>query len=309
MKAKEETRMAELVWGPLMAIYLFLGGLAGGAYIISALVDLFKGEDYEVLSKSGALVSLVSVIASVVVLLLEIKRFKVAPLSFLNAYRMFPGSMISVGTWILTGLLVISAVTVILAFFGGNWLIRKMVDVVGLILGLGTTAYTGLVLSYCRGVPLWGSPFLPVTFMVSGTLTGLAMALLVIVIAAYIMPKALNSFWELYERKAQFTDMLSQTQKYMLVLIVVEMALVIIELGTGYEHSGVLLTGSLSLVFYTYVVLGLLIPLGISYYVGKLKAAGSEGSVVLFSMGGSVLILVGGFLLRYVILTAGQIIH
>jgi len=292
-----------------MATYLFLGGLAGGAYIISALVDLFKGEDYEVLSKSGALVSLVSVIASVVVLLLEIKRFKVAPLSFLNAYRMFPGSMISVGTWILTGLLVISAVTVILAFFGGNWLIRKMVDVVGLILGLGTTAYTGLVLSYCRGVPLWGSPFLPVTFMVSGTLTGLAMALLVIVIAAYIMPKALNSFWELYERKAQFTDMLGQTQKYMLVLIVVEMALVIIELGTGYEHAGVLLTGSLSLVFYTYVVLGLLIPLGISYYVGKLKAAGSEGSVVLFSMGGSVLILVGGFLLRYVILTAGQIIH
>jgi len=282
--------MSELVWGPLMAIYLFLGGLAGGAYIISALVDLFKGEDYEVLSKSGALVSLVSVIASVVVLL-------------------FPGSMISVGTWILTGLLVISAVTVILAFFGGNWLIRKMVDVVGLILGLGTTAYTGLVLSYCRGVPLWGSPFLPVTFMVSGTLTGLAMALLVIPIAAYIMPKALNSFWELYERKAQFTDMLSQTQKYMLVLIVVEMALVIIELGTGYEHSGVLLTGSLSLVFYTYVVLGLLIPLGISYYVGKLKAAGSAGSVVLFSMGGSVLILVGGFLLRYVILTAGQIIH
>lgn len=301
--------MSEFVWGPLMAIYLFLGGLAGGAYIISALVDLFKGEDYEVLSKSGALVSTVAVIASVVVLLAEIKRFMVEPLSFLNAFRQFPGSMISVGTWILTGLLVISVVTVILAFFGGNWLIRKIVDVVGLILGLGTTAYTGLLLSYCRGVPIWGSPFLPVTFMVSGTLTGLAMALLVIPIAAYIMPKALNSFWELYERKAQFTDMLSQTQKYILVLIVVEMALVIIELGTGYEHSGVLLTGSLSLVFYAYVVLGLLIPFGISYYVGKLKAAGSDGSVVLFSMGGSALILVGGFLLRYAILTAGQIIH
>ncbi len=292
-----------------MATYLFLGGLAGGAYIISALVDLFKGDDYEVLSKSGALVSLVSVIASVVVLLLEIKRFEVAPLSFLNAFRQFPGSMISVGTWILTSLLAVSLVTVILAFFGGNWLIRKIVDVVGLILGLGTTAYTGLVLSYCRGVPLWGSPFLPVTFMVSGTLTGLTMALLVIMISAYIMPKALNSFWELYERKAQFTDMLGQTQKYIMVLIVVEMVLVIIEVGTGYGHASGLLTGSLSLVFYTYVVLGLLIPLGISYYVGKLKAAGSDGSVVLFSMGGSVLILVGGFLLRYAILTAGQVLH
>jgi len=181
--------------------------------------------------------------------------------------------------------------------------------VVGLILGLGTTAYTGLVLSYCRGIPLWGSPFLPVTFMVSGTLTGLTMALLVIPISAYIMPKALNSFWELYERKAQFADMLGQTQKYITVLIVVEILLVIIEMGTGYGHASVLLTGSLSLVFYTYVVLGLLIPLGISYYVGKLKAAGSDGSIMLFSMGGSVLILVGGFLLHYAILTAGQIFH
>ena len=45
--------MSEMTWGYLMATYLFLGGLAGGSYVVSALADLFKGDDYEVLSKSG----------------------------------------------------------------------------------------------------------------------------------------------------------------------------------------------------------------------------------------------------------------
>ncbi|GAF84306.1 unnamed protein product [marine sediment metagenome] len=54
--------------------------------------------------------------------------------------------------------LVVSVVTVILAFMGGNWLIRKIVDVVGIVLSLGTAADIGLVLTYCRGIPFWSSP-------------------------------------------------------------------------------------------------------------------------------------------------------
>lgn len=299
--------MSEMTWGYLMATYLFLGGLAGGSYIVSALADLFKGDDYEVLSKSGALVSLVAVILSVVVLLLEIKRFVVQPLVFLNAYRMFPNSMVSIGTWVLTGLLLVSAATCALMYLGGNWLARKLVIVVGLILGLTTTAYTGLVLSYSRGVPFWGSPFLPWTFVVSGTLTGLAISLLMIPVAAVFVPKAFNSFKELYERRGLLTDMLSHTQIYITILIITELALVIIELATGHGAMERLLSGTTSLMFYAYVLLGLLLPLGISYYVGKLKASGKDGSVLYFSISSYILILVGGFLLRYVILSAGQI--
>ena len=142
--------MSELTWDILMVIYLFLGGLAGGSYIISALVDLFKGEKYKVLSKSASLTTVVAIIASIVVLLLEIKRFKVQPLVFLFAYVRFPNSMVSVGTWILTSLLVVSIVSVLLGYLDGNVLLRKVVAVVGLILGFSTTAYTGLLLSYVR---------------------------------------------------------------------------------------------------------------------------------------------------------------
>jgi len=123
-------------------------------------------------------------------------------------------------------LLVLSVMTVILAFMGSNWLIRKIVDVVSIALRLGTAAYTGLVLTYCRGIPFLGSPFLPARFTVSGILTGLMMAMLRIPIAAYIMPKALNNSRELYEMKAYYVGMIGQVEKYCQVLTVLELTLV-----------------------------------------------------------------------------------
>lgn len=123
-------------------------------------------------------------------------------------------------------LLVVSVVAVILAFMGSNWLIRKTVDVVDIALSLGTAAYTGLVLTYCRGIRFWGSPFLPALFTVSGILTGLTMAMLRIPIATYIMPKALNSSRELYERKAYYVGMIGQVEKNCQVLTGLELTLV-----------------------------------------------------------------------------------
>lgn len=301
--------MSELTWGYLMAGYLFLGGLAGGAYVVSALADLFKGDDYKVLSKSGCLVTLFSVVIGIVLLLLDLKRFEVAPLGILNAYRRFPASMVTVGTWILTGLALVSLVTCVLWYLGGNRFVRKIVDVVGIVLGLSTAAYTGILLSYSRGVPFWGSPFLPWTFVISGTLTGLTMALLMIPVAAIFMPKAFKDFVSLYEKRVQFSKMLRHTQKYITILIITELALVVLELATGHKAVDLLLTGILSWTFYAYLLLGLFIPLGISYYISKLKTLDKEGSILLFSNSSYVLILIGGFLLRYVILTAGQLFH
>ena len=300
--------MSELSWGPIMAGYLFFGGLAGGAYVVSALADLFKGEDTEALSKSGTYVSFFSILIGLVLLVLDLKRFQVAPLGILNAYRRFPDSILTVGTWTITGFTAISLVTSILWLFKGNALARKIVEVVGIILGLTTTAYTGLLLAFARGATFWSSPLLPWTFVVSGTLTGLSITLFMIPIFAVFMPR-LKPFWELYKDKSKFAEMVGQSQKYVAVLIVIELVLVMIELATGHGHVEILLTGSiLSLIFYTYLMIGLVAPLGISYYTTMMKPTKDE-TLILFSMGQYALILMGGLLLRYVILTAGQIFH
>ena len=301
--------MSELVWGPIMAGYLFFGGLAGGAYIVGALADLFKGEDTEALSQSGTYISFFSILIGLVLLVLDLKRFQVAPLVILNAYRRFPDSILTVGTWTITGFMAISVVTSILWLFKGNALARKIIEIVGIILGLTTTAYTGLLLAFARGATFWSSPFLPWTFVVSGTLTGLAISVFMIPVFAVFMPK-LKTFLELYNEKSQFVKILGQTQRYVSALIVIELVLVIIELATGHGHAEILLTGSnLSLIFYTYLIIGLIAPLGISYYTTKMIATTKHESVILYSMGQYILILIGGLLLRYVILTAGQIFH
>ena len=301
--------MSELVWGPILAGYLFLGGLAGGAYVVGAFADLFKSEDYDVLSKSGTYISLISIIVGLVLLVLDLKRFKVDPLVILNAYRRFPNSILTVGTWIITGFAVVSLVTTVLWLLNGNKLVRKILGVIGILMGLSTAAYTGLLLSFSRGSPFWTTPYLPWTFVISGMLTGLAVSLFMIPIIAIFMPRAFKDFQALFDQRSKFSEMLGRSQRYMTVFILIELALIIIEIATGHQ-TGILLTGSgISLAFYAYLLLGLIVPLGISYYLEKLKSGVNDTSIIVFSMSGYVLVLIGGFLLRYVILTAGQLIH
>ena len=302
--------MSDLVWGPILAGYLFLGGLAGGAFVVGALVDLFKNEDYDVLSKSGTYISLVTIIVGLVLLVFDLKRFQVAPLVILGAYKRFPDSIMSVGTWIITVFTVVSLLTTFLWLFNGNKLIRKLLDIIGIILGLSTAAYTGLLLSFSRGSPFWSSPFLSWTFIISGILTGLAVSLFLIPIIAIFMPRAFKDFLMVFEQKSTLSNMLYRSQRYVTILILIELALVLIDVFTGHG-AGILLTGSISIAFYTYLLLGLIIPLGISYYLVKQfspLARANDGSILLFSMSGYALILLGGFLLRYVILIGGQLV-
>lgn len=299
--------MAELSWGIILVAYIFVGGMAGGAFITAALADLFGRGKYDELSKAGTFASIISIIVGLVLLVLDLGRFGVDPLGTLNAFLHFPTSIMSVGTWIISGFTVVALITAVLWIFQGSSILRKLLGIVGLVLGLSTTAYTGLLLAFSRGRPFWSSAFLPWTFVISGVLTGLAISLLLIPIIAWVMPRFSMDFKELVDDSQRFAHVLKDSQKYILILVVVEIILVLIEAVTG--HFGFLINfGYLLLLFSGYVVLGLLLPLGIAYLSIKTEYIGKNIQLPV-SMASSVFILLGGFLLRYVILTAGQIIH
>jgi LPXTG-motif cell wall-anchored protein len=302
--------MSEIAWGIMLVGYLFLGGAAGGAYAVGGLADLFKREDkkYRVLSKTGVLVSLFAMIIGLVLLVVDLKRFAVDPLVILNAYVRFPGSILTVGTWIITAFIAVSLLTVILGFFKGDATLRKGTEIVGIVLGISTAAYTGILLSFARGIPFWSSAFLPWLFVISGALTGLALTMVMIPALSKIMPSAFRDFKELYDNKDEFVSLLEHTEKYALILTVIEILLVAIYLITT-PMTGVLLGGSgVSLWFYVYLLLGLILPLGVSYYTTKLADTGKTSTVILMTMGGHLLVLFGGFLLRYVVLIGGQLV-
>ena len=44
-KRRRMSKMSEFVWGNVMVVYLFLGGLAGGSYTVGALADLFNKKE------------------------------------------------------------------------------------------------------------------------------------------------------------------------------------------------------------------------------------------------------------------------
>ena len=299
--------MSEISWGIFLAAYIFVGGMAGGAFIIAAVTDLFGQNKYNELSKSGSFASLISIIIGLVLLVLDLGRFRVDPLGILNAFIHFPNSIMSVGTWIISGLAVIALLTAIIWIFQGATILRKVLSIVGLVLGFSTTAYTGLLLALSRGRPFWNSAFLPWTFVVSGTLTGLAISLLLIPLIAWIMPRFSMDFKKLIDDNQRFLDVLKDSQKYILLLIVIEIVLVFFEIVTG--HLGLLINfGNILLIFFGYITIGLILPLGITYLSLKTEYIGKNIQVPV-SIASFIFILFGGFLLRYVILIAGQIIH
>ena len=247
------------------------------------------------------------IIFGLVLLVLDLKRFEVAPLVILNAYRRLPASIMTVGTWIITMFTLVSLVTVVLLYLDGWSLVRKIVEIVGVILGLATAAYTGILLSFARGVPFWHSGFLPWLFVLSGVLTGLAIAVVMVPVAAVFMPKAFGDFKEMWETES-FAGLIEFTDKYAQIIILLETAVMILYFVTMPTTSILWSGSSISLYFYAYLLLALVIPGAISYYNMKLVDAGRHKMLIWMTIVASVLALVGGFLLRYVVLIGGQLI-
>ncbi|MBC8223260.1 hypothetical protein H8E65_01620, partial [Candidatus Bathyarchaeota archaeon] len=65
---------------------------------------------------------------------------------------------------------------------------------------------------------------LPVLFVVSGALTGLALTMVLIPVVSLVMPGAFRDFKELYDDKEGFTDLIEHTEKYAQILTIIELA-------------------------------------------------------------------------------------
>jgi formate-dependent nitrite reductase membrane component NrfD len=181
-------------------------------------------------------------------------------------------------------------------------------EAIGVILGLATTAYTGLLLSFARGVPFWQSAFLPWLFVLSGLLTGLAITVLLTPILAELMPKAFKDFKEMWSNKIYFTELIEYTDKHALPIIVIEFIVMLLYFVTT-STTGIVWGGSsISMYFYAYILFALLIPLAITFYNKRLVATKEYKSMIYLTLLATVFTLVGGFLLRYVVLIGGQII-
>jgi len=293
----------EVAWGGMIAIYLFLAGIAGGAFLTASLTDLFSKKQYPKVIRSGAYIALVTIIFGLGLLVVDLGR----PFSFWKLLlNVNMGSVMSIGVFIVSGftglafvfsyliwssaatqkqIQVTSANTEVAATSVSQGLqaFRKPVAALGVLFSVATATYTGFLLSAVTTNNFWHTPFLgieaipflPILFLVSAASTGLAATLI----------GAFNC------------GDLTAYKKVDMVLIIVELVLVSI---LYLSVKPIFFTGSMATLFWLGVVgLGLLVPLLLSIY-GIIK----HKNVVIPVC---TMVVVGGLCLRYFVVYTGQL--
>jgi len=267
-------------WSWYIVWYFFVGGTAAGAYFLAALADLFGTQRHRPLARAGYAIALP--LAAVCPLLLTLDLG--VPARTFYMFRTFkPGSPMSVGSWALLGFGLVAALSLALTVAEGRVApdraarlarVRRLAAVPGSLLGFFIASYTGVLLG-ATNRPVWaGSAWIGPLFIASAASLGLgALAL------------------------APLRERLAGLRRLDLFALGLEALLLVVFLASLGAGAGVILAGSLAPWFWgAVVVVGVAAPLGI---LARRPGRGLE-------VAAAILVLAGGFALRYVILAAGQ---
>lgn len=322
--------MLQLTWSWQPALYLFLGGMGAGAFIMAAVLFLIDRTKHRLVVCVSMWAAFVCLAAGLMLLLSEL----ITPLRGMLMWQSFSNfaSWMTYGAWGAFGALGVFALSALLATRPvGNWLAKKwkwfgettaqkedaakgsraavpngmklrtVLAVIGIALAFFVAVYTGMLLMTAGGVPLWDSPLLPCLFTVSALDTGVA---LVEVIAVLLSKKD-----PLAHRAAMLME------RIVVVLVVLEVVVLAVFLGTllgadqatasgaaGVASAELLTTGGLSTVFWGMVVAcGLVLPLVMAGLGLALNKRDTKPLMAIGAIGA----LIGGCELRFLVLAAG----
>jgi polysulfide reductase chain C len=305
--------MAEHHWGWLVAIYLFLGGMGAGAFMIAAVVELTGmryRQKYCPTTMAGAGVSGPLILIGTVLLIFDLGAGLREPwrilLMFTNS-----SSVMTWGIWILTLFLPISfAYGLIEVLHVHPYLltsarkrlpflpeslpyrrIKRVLCSVGLVLAVGTAVYTGVLLSVVGAIPLWHTPILPALFLVSAISTGMGLAF--DLSATLAVPEI--------HRRYHFMPLIH------MIFIGLEIALLVWLLvsalsqgGEAAESAKLILIGKRSVVFWVVVMgFGMVFPFMVHVYAFARRTHGYVSGIL--SGAG---IVIAGLFVRYLIVAA-----
>lgn len=305
-------------WGVQIALYLFLGGLAGGTALVTGIVRLKWGEQFKGLACFGAWASVLLLIAGVLCLVTEVTM----PLRAMQLWVAFtnPASWMTIGAWLLvagivaTGLFALASTPAIANKVLGQkaGAAQRVLAAISAVLGTCIAIYTGILLCVLVNHPLWNTPLLPVLFTVSALDTGIALVCLYLALAkpakvAVEAQPAEKAAEDAPEQKAAAESLVPLLEKCSVGLIAAEAVVLVLLLalvngaGTvGALSVWVLAAGPLAAPFWgLLVVAGLAVPLALELL--QLKGRHAQWMAV----AAPALILAGGLALRFLILYAG----
>ena len=281
-----------MVWGPLIAIYLFLAGASAGAFLTSAFVEAKYPENRK-MRIGGRVIAPILLAIGLVMLMLDAEAGLKNPLRFFFLV-VNPGSVMTLGVYAICVFLPVSLVIAFLEL--RKRAIPKALKWVGVVFAFCIAAYTGFLLGVIPSYPLWNNAVLPILFVVSALSAGLA---LVSLIGLFTDRAAFEQMWLL--KKAHV--ILSALE-----LVILATMLVIVSSGSpeGAASVAMLTTGSFAPVFWgLLVVAGIVLPFAIEAYP-VLVTKRIETSATSFALNvlGDLGVVAGGFALRLLIILA-----
>ena len=284
-------------WGWYIVWYFFFGGLAGGCYFIAVLIDLFGRPEDRALARLGYYIALPCLIISGILLTLDLGR----PLRFWhmlfqsNTFKIMfkPWSPMSVGSWAL----LIFGIFSLLSFLGAlaedgrlqkpaaqrlrpPGALGSIIASIGGLCGFFVAGYTGVLLGVTNR-PIWSdTPLLGMLFVVSAAS-----------ISAALMILLANKS----DRTAPGINSLQRLDMWVVALEFVVLIALMFSLGPVFRAWlsvwGVLL-------FLGVIVLGMLLPWALHLRKGWLGDRNVTAAAAL--------VLLGGFILRMVIVFSAQ---
>jgi polysulfide reductase chain C len=275
-------------WRWLIAVYLFLAGVGGGAYLAGVIADLAGGADWMLVSKIGVFLGVPCVLIGTLFLLADLGTPG-------HAWRVWMKPKTS---WIARGTIIIVIFMIFAAIHTAWWIwpfagplevneaARHLIGVIGAVFAFLTVIYTGLLLGYSQPIALWNTALLPVLFFISAVSTGI-MAIMLI--------------GQRFGVEAIQLILLSNID---VVLLAFEMFVLIVFLYNAYRtlesrpSAKRMLTGPVATLLWLGVVMcGLVVPF-------FLELQGGHGATATLA---AVLGLFGGLCLRYTVLAGGII--
>ncbi len=294
-------------WGWLIATYLFLGGLGAGVFVAVSVVYLITGDRFKNTIRFGSWASAVSIALGTLLLLVDVAK----PFRAMIMFKSFVNfeSWMTRGAWLLFCAILVNGLAALfwsdfsLQIFGRIWkplhekraVFRTILAIVGIVLSLGVAAYTGILLGVLQFRPLWHTWLLPALFVASALDTGVGLA---------------TGYASVREKGEGVKVLRIALEVSILFLIVIESVALWKFLNAAFNGSPdaaraaqLVASGPLAIPFWVLVVgCGLTVPflVCLSQLSGLLKRLAVTVSLV-----GLVCCLVGGWTLRFVVLSAG----
>ena len=279
-------------FGLNIAIYFYLTGLSAGSFILSTLAYGFGMKQFKPIGRVGIILATLLLIIAPFFLLIHIG------MPF-RAWHLFVylnwSSPITWGSFLLL-LYPINCIVYGYFMFKENLRLTRVFALIGIPLAVSVHGYTGFILAFGKARPLWNTALMPLLFLVSAVVSGIALMIIVYMIKSrfFSREKKINR-----ELVFSLSKLLAWVIVFDLFLVGCDLIVLSISHSDAQAVAHLILQGKYSLMFLLIEnFLGKVVP----FFLLVVPRFRTLTTVTV----ASILVVIGIFFMRYVVVVAGE---